>query len=144
MAAALENEGRRPRPYLLNHTLDWTQITFEKEDPLVVFAYLTLVIGYMEDEYDKVTSRCQEEGPAEFLTERFTIEVEDEDTKENIVHLDFKVELFVKAEDGGQSVLLFFLAEGDSYDLKSFLDRFKERISHSFKKIEQKKLPDKV
>jgi len=62
--------------------------------------------------------------------------VEDEDTKENIVHLDFKVELFVKAEDGGQSVLLFFLAEGDSYDLKSFLDRFKERISHSFKKIE--------
>ena len=46
------------------------------------------------------------------------------------VHLAFKVELFVKPEDGGQAVLLFFLEEGESYDLKSFLDIFKERISY--------------
>jgi hypothetical protein len=68
--------------------------------------------------------------------------VEDEDTEELDVHLEFKVDLFVKPEDGGQAVLLFFLVAGDSYDLKSFLDIFKERIAHSFKKVEPKKLPD--
>ena len=75
MAAALEKEGRRPRPYLLNHILDWTQITFEKGDPLVLFAYLTLVIGNMNDDYDKVTFSSQEEGPAEILAERVIVEV---------------------------------------------------------------------
>ncbi len=68
--------------------------------------------------------------------------MEDEDTEELEVHLEFKVELFVKPEDGGQAVLLFFLVAGDSYDLKSFLDIFKERIAHSFKKVDPTKLPD--
>jgi hypothetical protein len=47
-------------------------------------------------------------------------------------------------EDGGQAVLLFFLEEGDSYDFKSFLENFKERLSKSFEKIDSKKLPGKV
>ena len=68
--------------------------------------------------------------------------MEDEDTEELEVHLEFKVELFVKPEDGGKAVLLFFLVAGDNYDLKSFLDIFKERIAHSFKKVDPKKLPD--
>lgn len=50
----------------------------------------------------------------------------------------------MKPEDGGQAVLLFFLEEGDSYDLKSFLDIFKDKITDSFKKVDSKKLPDKV
>lgn len=63
MADTLKKEKRSPRPYDLRHTFDWTQITFEKGDPLVLFAYLTLVIGYMEDDYDKITISSQEEGP---------------------------------------------------------------------------------
>lgn len=70
--------------------------------------------------------------------------MEDEDTNKFFVHLAFKVELFVTPEDGGQAVLLFFLEEGESFDLKSFLDIFKDRISNSFEKIDSKKLPDKV
>ena len=79
----MEKQGRRPRPYDLRHTLDWTQITFEKGDPLVLFAYLILVIGNMNDDYDKVTFSSQEEGPAEILAERVIVEVEDEDTKKH-------------------------------------------------------------
>jgi hypothetical protein len=70
--------------------------------------------------------------------------VRDEDTKDLDVHLEFKVELFVKPEDGGQAILLFFLVEGDSYDLKSFLDIFKEKIADSFNKVDSKKLPGNV
>ena len=98
----------------------------------------------MNDDYDKVTFSSQEEGPAEILAERVIVEVEDEDTKKHQVHLAFNVELFVMPEDGGQAVLLFFLEEGDSYDFKSFLENFKERLSKSFEKIDSKKLPGKV
>jgi hypothetical protein len=49
---------------------------------LVLFAYLTLVIGYMNDEYDEVTVGCMEEGVQEHLSEGVRIEVEDEDTNE--------------------------------------------------------------
>jgi hypothetical protein len=50
----------------------------------------------------------------------------------------------VKPEDSGQAILLFFLVEGDSYDLKSFLDIFKEKIADSFNKVNSKKLPGNV
>ena len=112
---------------------------------LVLFEYLTLVIGYMnENDYDKVSFAPRDEAAQGHLTERVIIKVEDEDTEKLEVHLEFKVELFKKPEDGGQAVLLFFLVEGDSYDLKSFLDIFKERIAYSFKKVDSKKLPGKV
>jgi hypothetical protein len=49
----MREKGRRPRNYNMRHTLDWTQIPFEKEDPLVLFAFSTLVIGYMnKNDYD--------------------------------------------------------------------------------------------
>ena len=66
----------------------------------------------------------------------------DEETKKLSVHLVFNFELFVKPEDG-QAILLFFLEEGDNWDLKSFIDLFKERIGKDFNKIDSKKKIDK-
>ena len=48
----------------------------------------------------------------------------------------------MKPEDG-QAILLFFLEEGDNWDLKSFIDIFKERIGKDFNKIDSKKKIDK-
>ena len=68
--------------------------------------------------------------------------MEDEKTDELYDLLKFKVELFETPEDCGQAVFKFFLVEGDNYDLRSFIEEFKNRILYSFEKIDSKKLPD--